>query len=52
MTGCSQFGQPNTQYDFSTGDIDQLRAKAQEIEKSQEGMKKKINLKVLNSLEK
>ncbi len=48
---CRQFGQPNTQYDFSTGDIDQLRANAQELEKSQGAIKKKIKPKVMNTIE-
>lgn len=47
----SLFGQPNTQYDFTTGDIDQLRAKAQELEKAQAATKRKINPKAMSMTE-
>ncbi|EKM76313.1 hypothetical protein AGABI1DRAFT_63367 [Agaricus bisporus var. burnettii JB137-S8] len=45
------FGQANTQYDFSTGNIDQLRAKAQELEKSQAASKKNLNPKAIAMIE-
>lgn len=47
----SLFGQANTQYDFSTGNIDQLRAKAQELEKSQAASKKNLNPKAIAMIE-
>lgn len=46
------FGKPDTQYDFSKADIDQLKNKAMDLEKSQEAIKKKLNPKVMNMIEK
>ena len=47
----SQFGKAGTQYDFRKADIDQLRARAQELEAAQSGMKKKVNPKSLHMLD-
>jgi hypothetical protein len=47
----STFGQANTQYDFSAGNIDQLRAKAQELEKAQAASKKNLNPKAIAMIE-
>lgn len=47
----SQFGKPGTQYDFTSIDYQSLQMKAVELEKSQEGMKKKINPKVMNMID-
>ncbi|KAF8907016.1 condensin complex subunit SMC2 [Gymnopilus junonius] len=46
-----QFNKPGTQYDFSSVDVEGLRKKAQELESSQEGLKKKVNPKVMNMIE-
>ncbi|KAI0739697.1 condensin complex subunit SMC2 [Daedaleopsis nitida] len=46
-----QFGKPGTPYDFRKVDIGELRNKAQELESSQKGMKKKINPKSAHMLE-
>ena len=47
----SQFGKPGTPYDFKKADIGQLRARAQELEAQQKGMKKKVNPKSVHMLE-
>ncbi|PPQ65045.1 hypothetical protein CVT26_015741 [Gymnopilus dilepis] len=46
-----QFGKPNTQYDFSTVDVESLRQKVMELQSSQEGLKKKVNPKVMGMIE-
>ena len=46
-----QFGQPGGQYDFTTLDVGRLRDKARELEAQQKGMKKKINPKVINMID-
>ena len=45
------FGKTGTQYDFEATDMASLREKAKELEDQQKGMKKKINPKVLNMIE-
>jgi hypothetical protein len=47
----SNFGKPGTPYDFAATDIGRLKAKAAELEEAQKGMKKKINPKVINMLD-
>ncbi|KAI8976364.1 condensin complex subunit SMC2 [Trametes punicea] len=46
-----QFGKPGTPYDFSKADIRQLRARAQELQSQQNGMKKKINPKAVHMID-
>ncbi|KAF4622118.1 hypothetical protein D9613_009303 [Agrocybe pediades] len=45
------FGKRGTQYDFESTDINALRQKSEELEASQEGLKKKINTKVMNMID-
>ena len=45
------FGKPGSTFDFSANDMGQLREKARELEEQQKGMKKKINPKVLNMID-
>ena len=45
------FGRPGTQYDFSGVDVAGLREKARELESQQKGMKKKINPKAVNMID-
>jgi structural maintenance of chromosome 2 len=45
------FGKPGSPYDFAAVDIANLREKARELEEAQKGMKKKINPKVLNMID-
>jgi hypothetical protein len=47
----SNFGKAGTPYDFAAMDINRLKAKAAELEEAQKGMKKKINPKVINMLD-
>ena len=46
-----QFGKPGP-YSFEGVDIGALKDKARELEESQKGMKKKINPKVMNMIDK
>lgn len=48
----SQFGKEGTPYHFAGQDIGRLREKAKELEESQKGMKKKVNPKVMNMIDK
>lgn len=48
----SQFGKPGTMYDFESMDIGQLKERANQLEESQKGMKKKVNPKVMNMIDK
>lgn len=50
-TYCSLFGRKGTPYDFSVVDINQLKERARELEDSQKGMKKKVNPKVINMID-
>ncbi|KAI0641717.1 condensin complex subunit SMC2 [Trametes meyenii] len=45
------FGKPGTPYDFSKADIAQLRGRAQELEASQNGMKRRINPKAVHMID-
>ena len=45
------FGKPGSAFDFAASDMGRLREKARELEEQQKGMKKKVNPKVLNMLE-
>ena len=45
------FGQKGTPYDFAVIDIVQLKERARELEDMQKGMKKKVNPKVINMLD-
>jgi len=47
----SLFGKPDTQYDFSEGDIHAFQAHAATLQKAQEANKKKVNLKVMDMIE-
>lgn len=47
----SLFGKPDTPYHFGSMDVGALQARAQELEQYQGGMKKKVNPKVLNMIE-
>jgi len=45
------FGKPDTQYDFGEGDIHAFQAHAAALQKAQEANKKKVNLKVMDMIE-
>ncbi|OAX39410.1 condensin complex subunit SMC2 [Rhizopogon vinicolor AM-OR11-026] len=47
---CQSFGKPGSQYEFDR-DMPSLRAKADELEEKQKGMKKKVNPKVMNMID-
>jgi hypothetical protein len=47
----SLFSQAGSQYDLSNLDIGQLKDRACELEKQQWGMKKKLNLRVMNIID-
>ena len=46
-----QFGKPGSQYDFSKTNIPELRERVKTLEESQKGMKKKVNPKVINMID-
>ncbi|KAG8215877.1 condensin complex subunit SMC2 [Butyriboletus roseoflavus] len=48
---CQSFGKPGSPYDFDSVNIGALSVKADELEVRQRGMKKKVNLKVMNMIE-
>lgn len=48
----SQFGREGSKYDFAQVDIAALRTKADDLEASQRGMKKKVNPKVMSMIDK
>lgn len=45
------FNKPGSAFDFAKNDIGQMKDKARELEDQQKGMKKKINPKVLNMID-
>lgn len=45
------FGKPGSAYDFNSSDMGQLKEKARELEEQQKGMKKKVNPKVLHTID-
>ena len=45
------FGKKDSQYDFDSVDVSKLKEKARELEEAQKGMKKKVNPKVLNMID-
>jgi structural maintenance of chromosome 2 len=45
------FGKPDSQYDFAKLDVGQLKERARELEETQKGMKKKVNPKVINMID-
>jgi structural maintenance of chromosome 2 len=45
------FGRAGTQYDFAGADVPTLREKARELESQQKSMKKKINPKAVNMID-
>jgi hypothetical protein len=47
----SQFGKPGTKYDFEGHDFADLKQKCAEQAQLQEGMKKKVNNKVMNMID-
>lgn len=47
----SEFGNPGSQYDFTSIEVDTLRKRCDELESSTEGMKKKVNPKVMNMID-
>ena len=47
----SHFGKPGTAYDFNEHDIPEAKEKFREVEESQKGLKKKINPKVINTID-
>ncbi|KAF8581956.1 condensin complex subunit SMC2 [Ramaria rubella] len=47
----NHFGKPGTAYDFGAQDISDARVKYQELEESSKGLKKKINPKVINTID-
>lgn len=46
-----QFGKPGSPYDFSKVDVNRLKDKARDLEAQQKGMKKKVNPKVINMID-
>ncbi|KAG6829207.1 hypothetical protein H0H92_005336 [Tricholoma furcatifolium] len=46
-----QFCVAGTPYDFKSQDMEQMKAKAVQLEESQKGMKKKVNPKVMNMID-
>jgi len=48
---CSLFGRKGSPYDFAAVDIGRLKEKARELEDMQKGMKKKVNPKVINMID-
>lgn len=50
-TMCRFFGKPGSAYDFSASDMGRLKEKARELEEQQKGMKKKVNPKVLHTID-
>jgi structural maintenance of chromosome 2 len=48
---CSLFGRKGSPYDFAAVDIGRLKEKARELEDTQKGMKKKVNPKVINMID-
>ncbi|TBU44815.1 condensin complex subunit SMC2 [Dichomitus squalens] len=46
-----QFGKPGTPYDFRKADIGQLRARANELQSQQNGMKRKVNAKSIHMID-
>jgi structural maintenance of chromosome 2 len=46
-----QFGKAGSPYDFVASDIGRLKDKARELEETQKGMKKKVNPKVINMID-
>lgn len=48
---CRFFGKSGSAFDFAANDMGRLREKARELEEQQKGMKKKINPKVLNMID-
>jgi structural maintenance of chromosome 2 len=49
---CRQFGNPGTQYDWGRKTIIDLDHKVKELEENQREMKKKVNPKVMNMIDK
>ena len=45
------FGKSGSAYDFAANDMNQMREKARELEEQQKGMKKKVNPKVLHTID-
>jgi structural maintenance of chromosome 2 len=48
---CRLFGWKGTPYDFAAVDIGGVKEKTQELEESQKGMKKIVNPKVINMID-
>jgi len=46
-----QFGKQGTQYDFTGIEVQDLRQRCEDLENSQKGMKKKLNPKVMNMID-
>ena len=51
LSNSSLFGRPNTPYDFTGVDVHSLREKARELENQQKSMKKKVNPKAMNMID-
>lgn len=45
------FGNPGTQYNVKGDDLTPLRSRSDELKAAQEGLKKKINPKVMNMID-
>jgi structural maintenance of chromosome 2 len=48
---CSYFGQEGTAYDFAKHNMNEVRRSCKKLEEQQSGMKKKVNPKVLNMID-
>jgi structural maintenance of chromosome 2 len=51
MMNNSQFGQPGTQFDFSSLDPKKSREHLSQLEAKFDSLRKKINVKVMNTLD-
>jgi hypothetical protein len=45
------FGKPGSPYDFGALNVGRLKERARELEETQKGMKKKVNTKVINMID-
>jgi structural maintenance of chromosome 2 len=51
LVSLRMFGKPGSPYDFAALDVGRLKERARELEETQKGMKKKVNPKVINMID-
>ena len=51
IASCRTFGKPGSAYDFGALNVGRLKERARELEETQKGMKKKVNTKVINMID-